>query len=316
MGLRRPAALLAAAVSLAGCGPGVATLSVPPPPRSLPVTTTAPPPTVEGASVSLPVVPGSTTTTLPSLGPGRATIVGAVHGPDGAVVGATVLLQRVVGGRAVGTEVVTTRAGAFKVAGVLGGVYRIRAWDPPTLALSRPLVVWVPGSGHEQVTLTLSRFGREPTVTAAVAPDPPVVGRAVTVAVLVTRATVTARGHVTYAPDPGVSVQLIGASWAVNGAGTRVTGPTGRVDFLAACEAAGRQPVIAAVGIITVDLPTPACVPPPTTTTTTTARSTTTTSRKTTTTTGTTTTIPTTTTTTSPTPPAATTTTVSSAHRQ
>ncbi len=267
--MRRATLLLgtAAAVVVAGCGPQVGRLSIPAPPPSRPVATTAPPSTVDGAAVSLPTVPGVTTTTAPGLGPGGATVTGTVSGPGGPVTGATVLVQRVVGDRAASTEVATAANGRFTVAGVLGGLYRLRAWDPPHLTMLQAVLRWVPDGTTQAVELTLASFGTALAVTASFDPDPPVVGRPVTVAVLVRRPTVTAGGSVSDVPVTGFRVRLFGASWVVSGPATATTGPTGAATFVVTCHAAGSQALGAVVGAGRVSLRPPACVapsPPPT----------------------------------------------------
>ena len=266
--MRRAALLLGtAAAVVAGCGPQVGRLSIPVPPPSRPVATTAPPSTVDGSAVSLPTVPGVTTTTAPGLGPGGATVTGTVRGPGGPVAGATVLVQRVVGARAASTEVATAASGKFTVAGVLGGLYRLRAWDPPHLTMLQAVLRWVPDGTTQSVELTLASFGPQLAVTASFDPDPPVVGRPVILAVLVRRPSVTAGGLVRDVPATGSRVRLLGASWTVSGPATATTGPTGTVTFVVTCHAAGSQALGAVVGVGRVSLHPPACVapaPPPT----------------------------------------------------
>lgn len=253
---------LALAAVTAGCGTRVASLSFPAARPASPVPSTAPPTTVDGSAVPPATVPGATTTTTTvRLGPGQATITGTVEDAGRPVPGATVLVQRLVGGGKATTEASTSAAGTWTVPGVLGGVYRIRAWSAPTLAQTRPLEVWVADGQTRTLTLRVARIGRSTTVAATWSPDPPVVGRPDVVTVTVSRQRVTVGGAVVDPRLPGIAVRLSSAGWVFAGSGTGVTGPAGRVELTATCRRAGTQPVAAVVGLRPLTLDPPACLP-------------------------------------------------------
>lgn len=252
---------LGLAALTAGCGTRVASLSFPAGRPAPPVPSTAPPTTVDGSAVPPATVPGVTTTTTVRLGPGQATITGTVEAAGQPVAGATVLVQRLVGGGKATTEASTSASGTWTVPGVLGGVYRIRAWSAPTLAQTRPLEVWVADGRTRTLTLRVARIGRSTTVAATWGPDPPVVGRPTVVTVTVSRQRVTVGGAVVDPRLSGIAVRLSSAGWAFAGNGKGVTGPAGRVELTATCRRAGSQPVAALVGLRPVTLDPPSCLP-------------------------------------------------------
>jgi hypothetical protein len=261
---------VAAAAALAGCGASVATLSLPVPPA-----TVAPPPgstttvaPVDGGAVTEPGVTGATSTTSVALGPGAATITGTVFGPSGAVRGATVQVERLVGYQVASTELVTSGTGRFRLGRVLGGRYRVRAWLAPSLAMTTSAVFFVGDHATHLSDLQVQRFSG-PAVRSTFDPDPTVTGAPVTVAVEVSDPVVTPAGTVDYGPEMGTQVQLIGGgAWDVNGSGTATTAADGIVIFTASCETAGSDPLTAVVGGgDDVSLHVPTCyapyVPPP-----------------------------------------------------
>ena len=72
------------------------------------------------------------------ISPGSATLKGTVSGPDGPVAGADVHVERIVNG-SIGTADVGSQAdGTWTLAGIEGGLYRVRAWRVPDFTLTRP----------------------------------------------------------------------------------------------------------------------------------------------------------------------------------
>jgi hypothetical protein len=258
------AALLAG--GLAGCG--VQTLSYPTPPATAHAIVTAGPtlPTnlpavAEGA------VPGATTSTLPHIGPGAATLNGTVIGPEGPVAGATVEADRLVGDQEAATQTTTAADGSWSIRSILGGRYRIRAWQQPSLALTSPQILFLGDHETDTTTVQVTAF-TGPTVAAAFAPDSPVIGQIDNLVVQVTNPTVGSDGVVRNPPQVGVSVTLTdGPQWQVHNGNPLATDADGQVLFQVSCQAAGPDPVSAAVGSgVAVPLQLPDCEPPPTTT--------------------------------------------------
>jgi hypothetical protein len=263
------AGLLAVAL-VAACSGGHGTVL---PTTAAPATTStlAPTTTVDPTNVQLPGVAGQVTLPPVAVTPGPAALNGTVVDDTGAAVAAaTVQLQRVVGSQSASTQVTTAPDGTWSVQGILGGVYRVRAWRAPDLAQPSAKVVFVSATAaNPAVALTVDHYTGV-TVQAAVAPSPPVAGAPATLLVQVTTAAVGADGVVRQSPQPGAAVALdASGDWSVNGPGTEVTGATGQVTWQATCEAPGPQPVSVSVdGASAVALTLPDCAPAPTTTST------------------------------------------------
>jgi Carboxypeptidase regulatory-like domain len=267
-------AVTAAGLSLALAGCGVETLAVPNPPA-----VTAPPVTPEPtlppnlSSVDEGSVAGAVATpsSLP-IRPGGAALNGTVLGPSGPVAGATVEADRLVGDQVATTTTTTAADGSWTIGAILGGRYRVRAWQQPGLAVTTPQIFFLGGTELHSLTIQLTAFGG-PNVAAGIAPGTPIVDQPANLALQVTEPTVGADGVVRNLPEVGVSVTLTdGPLWQVNNANPLTTGPDGTVLFEVQCQAAGVLPMSVAVGNgAPIPLQLPACAsPPPTTTTTTT----------------------------------------------
>jgi hypothetical protein len=260
------AAALLAGGGLVGCG--VQTLSYPtPPPTAHAVVTAGPTLPTNLPAVAEGAVPGATTTTLPHIGPGAATLNGTVIGPEGPVGGATVETDRLVGDQVAATQTTTAADGSWSINSILGGRYRIRAWQQPSLAVTSPQILFL--GNHETHTLTIQLTAYTgPTVAASFAPANPLVGQIDNLVVQVTNPTVGQDGVVRNPPQVGVSITLTdGPQWQVFNGNPLATDADGQVLFQVSCEAAGPNPLSAAVGSgAAVPLQLPDCEPPPTTT--------------------------------------------------
>jgi hypothetical protein len=251
---------------LAGCG--VQKLSFPTPPPSVRTAVTIPPtlptnlPAVAEGSV-----PGAPTSVPPRVRPGQATLNGTVIGPSGPVAGATVEADRFVGDAVATVQTTTAADGSWSLASILGGRYRIRAWQQPSLAMTTPQILFLSGREKHTMTMQLTSF-TGPVVASAFAPANPEVGQVDNLVIQVTNPAVGADGVVRNLPDTGVSVTLIdGPEWQVYNGNPLPTDSTGQVLFQVSCLAAGTLALSAQVGVGTaVDLQLPNCVPPPTTT--------------------------------------------------
>jgi len=260
---------IAGAMLLAGCGT-VQTLSYPTPPAtSRTAVLTGPTLPTNLPSVAEATVPGSTTTTVPAIGPGHSTLNGTVLGPGGPVAGATVEADRLVGNQMASTETTTAADGSWEIGSILGGRYRVRAWQAPSLAATAPQIFFLGASQTESMTIELASF-TGPSIASAIAPGVPVVGQMDNLVVQVTNPTVGPDGVVRDLPEVGVSVTLTnGPAWVVYNGNPQPTGANGEVLFQVSCQASGSSPMSAAVGGTSpVPLQLPDCVGSPTTTTT------------------------------------------------
>ena len=249
--MRRPAALigplLLGGVTLAGCAAGtVAGLPAPPTTEVAPVTTTIP----EPPSIPLVGIDGTTSTTSIQVAPGTSTLQGTVTGPSGPVPGAIVRLERVSNsGAAAYLDTSTRQDGTFAAPGVRGGAYRVRAWRAPDLGMSQPVTLFVGSGQTSTVELGLQQYtGTQ--VSAALAPNPAVVGNAAQLVVQITkRAVAGADGTVTTQPQTGVSVELQGSGdWSVTGSNPSVTDGAGQVTWEVECQNASAGGLAVLVG--------------------------------------------------------------------
>ena len=277
----RRLALAVALVVLAGCAADskYAALPVPKSSPGQPTTTSsAPPRNLE--EIELPGVGGTTTTEAPRVGPGPATIVGRVDGPDGPVPGAIVELDRWTGDRYASMQVPTAADGTWNAQKVLGGRYRVRAWLAPSLSMAKAQTVFVDESRPAAVNLRVDRFGGL-TVDAAIAPNPPVVGQPTSLAVRVLQRQVDAKGVVSDVPVSTIPVTLTGSgSWTSTSGNPTYTGTDGVARFVVECLKAGDNPLSAQLPDGTSQpLNLPPCSPAPTSTSTTPTSSTTSTTR-------------------------------------
>ena len=255
-------------VGTAGCARGVDSLSFgkPPPVKSangqqgptLPANLNA---------VAQAGVPGATTTTVPPIGPGPASIVGTVFGPNGPVGGATVEADRVVGNSITSTKVTTAADGSFMIGSILGGRYRVRAWQAPTMALTQPEIFFLGATESHQLALHLDAF-TGPDVSTSVNPKVLLVGDMANLVVQVSNPTVDANGVVRDQPQAGVQVTLTnGDGWTVYNGNPQPTDTNGRVLFQISCSSPGSNPLSAQIGAAAPQPVTvPECVQPPPTT--------------------------------------------------
>jgi hypothetical protein len=257
------------AVLVGGCGTAVQTLSFPEPPSTTASSAPSAPtlPSDLSAIGQLPV-PGATTTTVPAIGPGQATLNGTVTGPDGPVSGATVEVDRLVGDQVSTIDTTTAADGSWTVAGILGGRFRVRAWQSPSLDLTTPQLLYLGATQSESLSLQLNQY-KGPNVVAGISPATPILGEPTNLLVQVTNPTVGTNGVLTYPPDTSAVVTLSGGSdWQLDSADlTVITDIAGNALFQVTCTALGSDPLFAQVGSAApVALSLPACAPPPTTT--------------------------------------------------
>lgn len=267
--IRSLVVLVPAAVLGAGCSTGVASLSFPAP-SSVPGLAPSSLETLPAglAGVAEPPVPGATTTTVPALGPGPATLNGTVLGPTGPVGGATVEADRLVGDSVAAARTTTAADGSWSFRNVLGGRYRVRAWRSPDLDLTTPQVVFVVPGTPQPVDLQMQAFSG-PQVSAALNPPAPILDQPVDLVVQVVDPSVGPDGVVSFLPQAGAPVTLVGGDgWQVDGSNPEPTNPAGHALFQLTCTVAGADPLSASLpNSPPTDLKMPACGAPPTPTT-------------------------------------------------
>ena len=223
-------------VSAACTSKGVEKLPAPPTTLPRPPTT----PVVDLSGIDLKDVPGNTTTTV-AMGPGRSTLQGAVVGPDGPVPGATVHAERLVGDGAAVATVFTAEDGTWTLPGVLGGRFRVRAWRPTDLSMTKPEIFFLNDGDTKQLQLGLQRYTGV-AVTFAIAPNPPFVDEAANLVVQVVQQSVDAQGVVRGEPVRSTRVELFGGGdWTLTTANPTFTDGEGRARWQLRCRSAGKQ---------------------------------------------------------------------------
>lgn len=232
----RVAGIASVVALVAGCG--VQTLSFATPPDTPPSSTTSTtlPPDLTG--VSQRGVSGDTTTTQVAIGPGQASLNGTVLGPHGPVAGATVSAERIVGSSEATVEVTTGPDGGWTIPRILGGRYRVRAWQAPTLDLTTPQIFFLGGNQAMPVNLQLTAYTGQ-QASSAVDPTAAYVGNAINVVVSVANQAVDPQGIVTYQPAGGVTVQLSADAGVAISADPQTTGSDGEALFQLTCVTPG-----------------------------------------------------------------------------
>lgn len=243
LGLRvglRVVTLVALVAVLGGCG--VETLRFATPPATPPPATTTTTLSPDLTGVDLGKVSGRTTTTTVSIGPGGATLSGTVLGPQGPVPGATVEADRFVGSSEASRQVSTAADGSWTIPAILGGRYRVRAWQSPTLAMTTPQIFFLGGTQTMAIDLQVQPFTGQ-AVSSAANPVSTGVGDNVNVVVAVSNQSVNTSGIVSYQPDSGVQVSLNGGANLGVSANPAVTDSNGDASFLVTCLSAGSSTV-------------------------------------------------------------------------
>ncbi|MDQ6616400.1 MAG: hypothetical protein M3083_17085 [Actinomycetota bacterium] len=227
-----------AALLVAGCT-GIADLHIPTPPPSpspaVGATTTV---TSDLTAVTLTPV-GSTPPTTVVLTPGGASLAGIVTGPTGPVGGATVLVERLVGD-SIGAKAVSAQPdGSWRLGGIRGGRYRVRAWHSPDLTLMTPQILLLGAKDNQSVNLTLMAYNGQ-SLSAALVPSPPFVGQPSTLVIQATQQVVGGDGVVRGGALAGASIFAVAAGNVVlagNNPGT--TDASGRLALLMGCVSGG-----------------------------------------------------------------------------
>jgi hypothetical protein len=213
-------------------------------------------------------VPGRTTTTVPALGPGAASIMGTVAGPDGMLAGATVHLERITEGGTATADIPTNPDGTFAAPNILGGRYRVRAYLAPELALVKPALFFLSGDEKHTIAITLQRYTGL-VATSSIAPQTPLVDDPANLVVRVAQQSVDATGVVRAVGVAGAAVQLVGSGqWRVESPNPTITDSGGDAGWQVRCRSAGLQQLAVLVNDTdTLALTIPACedfsAPPP-----------------------------------------------------
>ncbi len=201
---------------------------------------------------------------LPVAG-GTSRIFGVVLGPDGPVEGAVVRLERFVGPDFGQLDVRTNKDGKYEAHDILGGRYRVRAFQKPNLAVIEPPALFLAADhGEAGLDLVTEKFEGESLQGALDVADPHV-GQKVTFRALYSKTEVNDDGIVVGTGVEGREVQLtpVDSGIKVDGEGgdVKTTGSDGMALFTVICEGEGVHSVIIGSGDKALAVGLPNCLP-------------------------------------------------------
>jgi hypothetical protein len=199
--------------------------------------------------------------TLPVTG-GTAVIHGTVWGPEGGVEGATVRFERFVGEEWGFFEVGTGKDGKYHADELLGGRYRVRAWQKPALATTESQTLFLKADhGDASIDVGVEKF-EETNLQGALAIADPHVGQEAFFQALLTRDEVGDDGIVRGVGIPAAAVQLsVLGGWKIVGQDVQTTAEDGFATFIIQCTQVGLHSVIIGSGEHALALGLPDCLP-------------------------------------------------------
>lgn len=219
-------------------------------------------------NAALPVAPGALPAPPMALQGGQSSLDGLVVGPNSQpVVGATVRIERFVEDRVVSVDLITNATGNFAINRLLGGRYRVRAWQAPTLAQLGSEVTFLNDGDNRAFRLALDA-PIDIALTADAASATVILGQATTVSMLIENPVINANGQVARVGRAGDLVVATGSGVFAGQGGSTTTNAAGNATFTAQCTQLGAGSFSLATPYFRESV-TVVCVPVPTTTTTT-----------------------------------------------
>lgn len=175
---------------------------------------------------------------------GRATLRGTIFGPDGPLEGATVRLERFVGADWGFLDVATNKDGKYEAKDILGGRYRVRAFQKPSLASVESQTAFLREDGEAELAVVVEKHEGIVLQGAADAAEPRV-GQKISFKALVARAEVDDNGIVQAPGVPAAEVALISQGGIrIVGDATQTTDEQGFAVFTVMCTATGDHSVV------------------------------------------------------------------------
>ncbi len=199
---------------------------------------------------------------IPVFG-GKANITGSVLGPDGPVEGATVRIERFVGGRGGFAEVTTNKDGNYSAFNVYGGHFRIRAWLAPDLTTFEPQTTFVPAEVDRTIELRVLKRDANLLQAALNRGDPHVGEFVILEALLVNEEIDEDEGIVKGEGIKDVEVAVVpkeNLQWDILER-TVITDDDGYARFTLVCQEVGIWPMVVSTPEISIDVVMPECLP-------------------------------------------------------
>lgn len=267
--MKRLIIIVALIVMISGCvSSTVEPLPPPPKVKDLPTTSSVP----DFSGTSIPRAVGTSVTTQVKLTPGGAALSGRVLDATGAPVpSANIRIERFVDNQSAGVDLLSTQEGAYSLKNLIGGLYRLRAYKPPSSTMATGQLVFLSANESRTVDLSLAEYSGGMAVNAALAPDPPILGGQVNLVVAVTTRGVDSSGVARSLPEAGLEVVLSsGAGKSIDSFNPQTTDSTGTARWTLTCTSLDDQELAVTLpdGSETQLNLAPCRLPPPTTTTT------------------------------------------------
>lgn len=225
----------------------------------------------------VPVLDASTRADEPvevEMAGGESELRGTVNGPEGPAFAGIVRIERHTS-EGIGTVDVRVGAdGRWSRKRLPGGRYRIRAWVPGQLTMTRSEVLFLDDEGISETDFIIGPVDPQPLIEFVEAGSM-YNGLTGTVAVTLSQRVVDAEGRILIVPIPGATVDIRLGSEVTSLSGlAQVTDGQGAARFLLRCNTVGTGRLVARYGHLQRTFTLPSCLPipkPTTTTTTTTA---------------------------------------------
>lgn len=204
---------------------------------------------------------------------GEGRLSGRVQDLDGQpVAGATVRLERFVEERGGFIDVATNDDGLYEAVGLLGGKYRVRAWQKPNLATVSPQTTFLEAKGELAIDVSVEKFEGKRLSAAIVVPEPEV-GVATFFDALLVEKEVDDDGIVRGKPIPDAEVSVLPVEGVrIDSDNPAKTNADGKATFVLMCLTTGEHTVAVFAQEEQFAYTVPACkpgtgpVPPPPTT--------------------------------------------------
>lgn len=217
------------------------------------------------SGVALPRLASPSSDSAVAINGGGAILTGLVLGPDGPVVGATVVVERFVGTSRGEIRVYSDETGAWTASGILGGAYRVRVFLANTYVSPPAELMFLEAGAAVNVSTVLSAF--QPTTSLALnGGQESYPGQEQTVAIVVSTTIVDEEGRILIVPVAGTPVTI-----TVNGSATLLSSNVVLTDaggaslFRIRCDRIGGITYKAEADLVPLSGSIPSCIaePPP-----------------------------------------------------